>query len=74
MNATERDVRTMTSVMKSLLISFVAGLLLRSAIITVRVMQWLFNHRSISNKGADRFFCAAKALERQADRILAKKN
>jgi len=58
--------------MKPLLIFFVASLLLRSAIITVRAMQWLHNHRLISNKGANRFFCAAKTLEGQADRLLAK--
>ncbi|WP_137934954.1 hypothetical protein [Mesorhizobium comanense] len=58
--------------MKSLLIFFVAALLLRSAIITVCAMRWLFNYRLIGNKGADRFFSAAKALEQKSDWILAK--
>ena len=52
-----------------LIISSTAGLLLRLAMVTIRFMQWLYNHGLISRGTTDRFFHAAKRLERRADRL-----
>jgi hypothetical protein len=51
----------------------IATILLRLAISTIRVMQWLYNHRLISYRATDHFFRASKILRQRADRLIARK-
>jgi hypothetical protein len=52
----------------SWVITAVAAALLLSAIVIIRLAQWLYNHRLISFRTAEHFFAAAKHLEQKADR------
>jgi hypothetical protein len=51
------------------LISFTARFLLRLAVVTVRLMQWLRRNRLVGQPTTEHFFRAAKWLERQADSL-----
>ena len=53
--------------------SQIAAILLHLAISTIRVMQWLYNHRLISYRATDHFFRASKMLRQRADRLIARK-
>lgn len=57
---------------EAIVISLIAQLLLRLAVTTIRLMQWLYNHRLIGQPATNRFFRAAKRLERLADRLTAR--
>ena len=49
----------------------VAGLLLRLSILTIRLMQWLYNQRLIRRESTEYFFHFAKGLDARARRITA---
>ena len=51
-----------------------ARLLLRSAIITIRLMQWLYNRGLIRRHSTDKFFELARRLERRALHIAARRD
>ena len=51
------------------LISCAARFLLRLAMVTIRLMRWLYNYRLIGQPATERFFRAAKWLERRADSL-----
>jgi hypothetical protein len=55
-----------TALLRLVLLSATARLLLRTAIVCLRVMQWLYSHRLIGVGTADRFFQAARRLDRCA--------
>lgn len=57
---------------KAILFSLAAQLLLLLAIATIRLMQWLCNHRLIGQAVTDRFFRVAKQLEQRADRLVGR--
>jgi len=48
-----------------------ARIFLRLAILTIRLMQWLYNHHLIKYNSTDRFFRFAKRLEMRAGRIMS---
>ena len=48
----------------------VAKLLLWAAIVTIRILQWLYNRRLVRRESTDGFFRVSKRLERQALRIM----
>jgi hypothetical protein len=52
---------------------YVAAGLLVLAILTIRIMQWLYNHRLISYGATDHLFRASKTLRQRADRLIARK-
>jgi len=56
---------------RAFLIPLAARLLLRLAVATIRLMQWLYRHRLISEQATERFFRTAKRLERHADQLVA---
>jgi hypothetical protein len=56
----------------AIVISSIAQLLLRLAVATIRLMQWLYNHQLIGQRATDHFFRAAKRLEQFADRLTAR--
>ena len=56
---------------KSVLVSLMARSLLQLAMATIRLMQWLYRHRLISEPATERFFRTAKRLELYADQLVA---
>ena len=54
---------------RAFLIPLAARLLLRLAVATIRLMQWLYRHRLISEQATERFFRTAKRLERHGTAV-----
>ena len=52
---------------RSWLVSQAAHFLLRLAVLTIRLMQWLYRNRLIGQPATERFFRLAKWLEQKAD-------
>jgi hypothetical protein len=52
--------------------SLAAWLLLRLAVVTIRLMQWLYNRQLIDQQPTDQFFRTAKRLEQLADKLSAR--
>ena len=57
---------------EAVIISLIAQLLLRLAVATIRLMQWLYNRQLIGQPTTDRFFRTAKRLEQLADQLTAR--
>ena len=56
---------------KSILVSLMARSLLQLAVATIRLMQWLYRYRVISEPATEPFFRTAKRLELYADQLVA---
>ena len=54
--------------------ALIAATLLVLALLTIRAMQWVYNHRLISYKATHYFFRVSKVLKLRADRLIARNN
>jgi hypothetical protein len=54
--------------------TFIAATLLVLALLTMRAMQWLYNHRLISYRTTHYFFRVTGMLRLRADRLIARNN
>jgi hypothetical protein len=64
----------MTAESRAWFLGYFAATLLILAILIIRVMRWLYNHRLISYRATDHFFRASKILRQRADRLITRKN
>jgi hypothetical protein len=60
--------------LRSRLAPYSATILLVLALLTVRTMQWLYNHRLISYRATHYFFRVSKMLRLRADRLIDRNN